>query len=394
MIDYKLVASRTMDLQCNALREILKVVNKPNMISLAGGIPAPESFPLAIIAEITRTVLEKYRSSALQYDTTEGFGPLREALVDYLAQKKIKATAEDILITSGSQGALDSLAKVLIEPRDLVAVEAPTYLGALQAFNPYGPRFVCIDADELGIIPDALEELVSENIIKFVYLVPTFQNPTGRTLPIERRKKIAHILERYDTLLIEDDPYSSLRYWGREIDPIKTMAPDHVVYISTFSKILAPGLRVGFCVAPELIRKWLIIVKQGVDLHTSTFSQALATEYLNGGFLNFHLPKICDLYSPKLKAMLAALPRYLPTEFRWSKPEGGMFVWVEGNNGLDMEAVYQSAVDRNTAFVPGKYFFPKPKQGLGTMRLNFTMADEARIEKAIQTLSEVIMEFS
>jgi len=392
MPDYEILAPRISALKCNALREILKVVNRPNMISLAGGIPAPESFPLSIIAELSRGVLEKYQSSALQYDATEGFGPLREALADYLAMKKVKASAEEILITSGAQGALDSLAKVLIAPQDIIALEAPTYLGALQAFNAYNPRFICIDTDELGIIPEALEKTLSENKVKFVYLVPTFQNPTGRTISFERRKVIAHILEHYDTLLIEDDPYSSLRYWGREIRPIKSMAPEHVVYISTFSKILAPGLRVGFCVAPEWIRKWLVIVKQGVDLHTCTFSQALAAEYLTGGFLDRHLPKIRDLYRPKLKAMLAALDRYFPTGYSWSRPEGGMFVWVEGNNGLDMESVYQPAVDRNTAFVPGKYFFSGPKQGLETMRLNFTMADEEGIEMAIKTLSEVIME--
>lgn len=293
----------------------------------------------------------------------------------------------------GSQGALDALGRVLIAPGDLVAVEAPTYLGALQAFNPYGPQFLCLDTDDLGIIPGALEETLAENEVKFIYLVPTFQNPTGRTIPLQRRREIARILEHYDMLLIEDDPYSALRYQGRTLQPIRSLAPEHVVYIGTFSKVFAPGLRVGFCVAPEWIRKWLVIVKQGVDLHTSTFSQALAAEYLKAGFMNRHLPQICNLYRPKLTAMLTALDRYFPAGFHWSRPEGGMFVWVEGSNGLDMESVYQPAINRNTAFVPGKYFFPGPEQGVGTMRLNFTMADEERIDRAVKTLAEIIMEF-
>ena len=394
MYQASLVAPRTAGLSCSAIREILKVVSRPGMVSLAGGIPAPESFPMDIMADLTRRALEKYQSAALQYDCTEGFGPLREVLADFLGQRGIKAASEEILIASGSQGVLDAVGKVLIAPGDRVAVEAPTYLGALQAFDPYDPCYVRLATDDDGLIPESLEQALSQHTIKFVYLVPTFQNPTGRTLPEGRRKEIAAILKRHHALLIEDDPYGALRYKGRPLMPIHHWAPDQVVYISTFSKILAPGLRVGFCVAPEWLRKWLVIVKQGIDLHTGTFSQALAAEYLSGGYLDRHLPRICDLYGPRLQAMLDALQMYFPKGFTWSRPEGGMFVWVEGWRHMDMETVYWAAVKRNTAFVPGKFFYAHPNQGLETMRLNFTNADETTLRRAIRTLAEIIMEMS
>jgi 2-aminoadipate transaminase len=267
----------------SAIREILKVVSRPGMVSLAGGIPAPESFPMTSIREITQIVIEKYGPTAFQYGLTEGFLPLREALANYLADKGIGATAEQIIVSSGSQGILDGLGKVLIDPGDSIAVEAPTYLGALQAFSPYEPEYVQIDTDDEGMLPDALEAALTRQPVKFIYLVPTFQNPTGRTLTLERRQAIAEIIRRHDTLLLEDDPYSDLRYRGTAVPAIRTLAPERVVYISTLSKVFAPGLRMGFCLAPDQVRRWLVLAKQGVDLHTSTFNQALAAEYLAGG---------------------------------------------------------------------------------------------------------------
>ena len=386
----KLLADRLEKMRASAIREILKVVSQPGMISLAGGIPSPESFPMEIMGKLTSAVLAKYSSNALQYDPTEGFTSLREVLVDYLKRKGIKSTANDILIATGSQGVLDSIGKVLISKGDRVAVEAPTYLGALQAFNSYEPEYVRMGTDDDGLIPQSLEEVLKLGGIKFIYLVPTFQNPTGRSITIERRKEIAVIIKKYNALLVEDDPYSALRYRGENIPPIKTHAPDNVVYVSTLSKVFAPGLRIGFCVAPDLIKKWLVIVKQGVDLHTSTFNQALAAEYLSGGYLERHLPKIIDLYRPKQEAMLSALEKYFPEGFTWSKPEGGMFIWAKGPDGIDMEKVYWKSVEKKVAFVPGKYFFTTKGEGIETMRLSFTMIDKKTIEKAIRILSEVI----
>jgi len=220
--------------------------------------------------------------------------------------------------------------------------------------------------------------------------VPTFQNPTGRTITLERRRQIAALIKKYNALLVEDDPYGSLRYRGQDIPTIQSLAPGNVVYISTLSKVFAPGLRIGFCVAPELIRKWLVIVKQGTDLHSSTFNQALAAEYIAGGYLARHLPNIINLYRPKQQAMLSALDSYMPDDFTWSRPEGGMFIWAEGPRGMDMEKLYWKTVEKKVAFVPGKYFYTDAGEGLETMRLNFTMADEKTIDRAIKTLSECI----
>jgi 2-aminoadipate transaminase len=385
-----LLAERTERMRASAIREILKVISQPGMVSLAGGIPAPESFPLDIMQELVSRVFAKYGSQALQYDRTEGFIPFIEALVPYLQKKHIRASVDEILIASGSQGVLDALGRVLISPGDKVAVEAPTYLGALQAFNPYEPEYVRMDTDDNGLIPESLEHVLKTERIKFIYLVPTFQNPTGRTITLERRKQIAEMIQRYDALLLEDDPYSALRYRGQDLPPIAMFAPDNVVYTTTLSKVLAPGLRLGVCVAPEVIRKWLVIVKQGVDLHTSTFSQALAAEYLSGGYLDRHLPHILKIYKPKQEAMLQALQNYFPANFRWSKPEGGMFLWVEGPKGVDMEQLYWQAIERKVAFVPGKFFFTNPGEGLETMRLNYTMADEATLDRAVKTLADVM----
>lgn len=386
----QLLAPRTQMMGVNAIREILKVVAQPGMISLAGGIPAPESFPMSILRELAVIVEEKYGSRAFQYDATEGFGPLRLALVDHLAGKGIRTSTEEILIASGSQGVLDAMGKIFLGRGDCVAVEAPTYVGALQAFTPYEPSYVPMATDDDGLIPEALDETLREYPVKLIYLTPTFQNPTGRTLSLARRQQVAEIIQKYNALLIEDDPYGDLRYRGEALPPIKSLAPDQVVYVSTLSKTFAPGLRIGFSVAPALVRKWLVIVKQGVDLHTSTYNQALAAEYLAGGYLQRHLPTIINLYRPKQEALLQALDRYFPEGFQWTQPEGGMFIWVEGPPGFDAEQLYWRCIARKTAFVPGKFFFARPGTGLGTLRLNYTMADAATLDHAVSVIAQVI----
>ena len=325
-----LLAGRTELMKANAIREILKVVSRPGVVSLAGGIPSPESFPMEIFRELVDRVLTRYASGAFQYDLTEGFLPLREQVSVLLKSRGITISPDAVNITSGSQGALDAVAKLLISKGDKIALEAPTYLGALSAFNPYEPTYVRMDMDDEGLVPESLEETLKTHKIKFIYLVPTFQNPTGRTITLERRIRIAGIIQKYNALLVEDDPYSALRYRGEDLPPIKTMAEDHVIYVSTLSKIFAPGLRIGFYAAPEFLRKWLVLVKQGIDLHTSTFNQALAAEYLEGNYLAAHLPKIISLYRPKQAAMLAAIKKHFPENFACAPSDGGMFLWVKG----------------------------------------------------------------
>lgn len=392
-MDYEsLLAHRTRTMQASAIREILKVASSPGMVSLAGGLPAAESFPLEIMEELTGRVLAKYGAQALQYDASEGFMPLRQALVPHLAARGVETTAENITIFSGSQGILDGIGKILISPGDVVAVEAPTYLGALQAFNPYEPRYVEIETDDAGLVPASLDRVLADQRVKLVYLVPTFQNPTGRTLPLERRHAVAEILRRHDALLYEDDPYSDLRYTGSRVPPIKALAPENVVYASTLSKTFAPGLRVGLCVAPGPIQRWLVTARQGVDLHTSTFAQALAAEYIAAGYLERQLPRIIDLYRPRQQAMIDALAAHLPEDFQFTRPEGGMFIWVEGPPGFDAEALQHRILERGVAFVPGKYFYVNPEGKEGTFRMNFTAAGPATIERAICAVADAIGE--
>lgn len=388
-----LLAERTRCMKVSAIREILKLVNRPGMVSLAGGIPAPASFPMDLFPALLEQVIAKYGSFALQYGLTEGFVPLREALSGYLEKKAITVPADRIAISTGSQGALDALGKILLNPGDLVAVENPTYLGAMQAFNAYGPRYIGIDTDEDGIIPEALEDVLKNNRIKVVYLVPTFQNPTGRTLSLERRPLIADILRRYDALAIEDDPYSELRYRGEALPALWSFAAERVVYLGTFSKIFAPGLRVGYYIAPEEVHSYMLRAKQGVDLHSSSLSQALAAEYLAEGHLDKQLPRIIDLYRPRQEAMLEAMKAHFPEGFSWSRPDGGMFIWVDGPEGLDSEELYQKAVDENVAFVPGRFFYFRDDQGRNTMRLNYTMSSETVIAQAIEKLAGVMRKF-
>jgi len=376
MIDDRILATRTSRMQASAIREILKLLSQPGMVSLAGGIPAPDSFPLELIKELTGIVLDKYGPRALQYDLTEGFVPLREALVEEMKRKGIDSDINDITVTSGSQGALDAIGKVFISPGDKVAVEAPTYLGALQAFNPYGPVYISMDTDDDGLIPESMEQVLDTHEIKFVYLVPTFQNPTGRTIPLERREKIAEIAIRRDVLIIEDDPYGALRFNGSPVPLLKSLAPDHVAYMC----------------APPFVTEWMTLAKQGVDLHTSTFGQALAAEYLLGGHLQTQVKKIIEMYAPKQQAMLEAVADNFPANWRYSRPEGGMFVWAEGPKGVDTIDLYNKCVKKKAAFVPGKFFYSNPEEGLATMRLNFTMASVEQIHWAIKVIADTIKE--
>ena len=388
-MDFKpLLADRTDRMQANAIREILKVVSDPAIISLAGGIPSPESFPMDIFKDLFHAALSAYGSQAFQYDLTEGFMPLREQVSLLLEKRGISLPPDQVNITSGSQGVLDAAAKLLISKGDRIALESPTYLGAISAFNPYEPTYVAMETDDQGLIPEALEQTLDRHPIKFIYLVPTFQNPTGRSLPLERRIRIAQIIQSHNALLIEDDPYSALRYRGDALPPIKTLAPDHVIYVSTLSKVFAPGLRIGFYAAPKFLAQWLVLVKQGIDLHTATLNQALAAQYLEGGHLEKQLDTIIALYRPRQQAMMDALHRFLPEDFSVSPSEGGMFLWVTGPKGLDGMALYQRAIENGVAFVPGKFFYTDPDQGLETMRLNYTMADEATLALAVEKLGQ------
>ena len=377
-------------MEYSALSELLRVTANLKIVSLAGGLPAPESFPLKIIKDLNDLVLKKYGGTALQYGPTDGAKILREEIAVWLRDRNIKVFTNNIGITSGSQGALDTIGKIFIDEGDMIAVESPTYIGAVDAFAPYGPTFAEIETDDNGIIPESLEKILKTKKIKFVYLIPTFQNPTGRTISKERRKQVAEIIKKHDVFLVEDDPYNSLRYRGISLDPIQTLAPENTIYLCTFSKVLAPGLRIGFYAAPVEIAKLMVAAKQSVDLHTNSYGQYLAAEYLKTGHLKKHLPNILKIYRLRQMAMFKSLTKYFPSLFKWTKPEGGMFIWVTGPKNFDALKLYWKAVEDNVAFVPGTYFFAHQKEGKNTFRLNFTNVNEKQIEIAIKKLSEII----
>jgi 2-aminoadipate transaminase len=388
----KVLATRTKGMSASAIREILKVASQPGIISLAGGLPAPESFPVAIMPELVAGALEKYGAAIFQYGPTEGFPPLRETIAGYLDERGVTASSDEVIITTGSQQTLDAVAKVLISPGDRIAVESPTYLGAISAFNPYEPRYVALESDDHGVIPETLDRALRKHFIKFVYLIPNFQNPSGRTIPLERRIAIADIVRKHNVLLFEDDPYRALRYEGDHLPTIWSLAPEQVLHAGTLSKVLSPGMRLGFFVAPAWLRRWIVLAKQGIDLHTSSLDQAIACEYIAGGYLKRHLPSIVKLYRPRLKAMLDSLQEFFPAGFSWSRPEGGMFVWASGPEGLDTDKLYAKAIERKVAYVPGQYFFTTPGEGSNTMRLNFSNVDEESIARGIKLLASLMAE--
>jgi 2-aminoadipate transaminase len=381
----KLMSKRVKVMQYSALSELLRVTADPEIISLAGGLPAPESFPLKIIRKLNDLVLKKYGEVAFQYGPTDGAKILRE-----LKERNIKVTADNIGITSGSQGGLDAIGKIFIDEGDMIAVESPTYIGAVDAFAPYRPTYTEIESDHHGAIPGSLEKILKTKKIKFVYLVPTFQNPTGKTITWERRKQIAGIIKKHQVILIEDDPYNSLRYRGKAINPIQTIIPENTVYLCTFSKVLAPGLRIGFYCAPVGITSLMVSAKQSVDLHTNSYGQYLAAEYLRTKHLKKHLPNILRIYKSRQETMFNALEKYFPKSFSWTKPEGGMFIWVTGPKNFNALKLYWKAIKNKVAFVPGTYFFAKQGEGKNTMRINFTNVNDKQINLAIKKLSEVI----
>ena len=312
----------------------------------------------------------------------------------------VVASPENILITTGSQQALTILGMVFINPGDKVAVESPTYLGALQAFSPCQPQYVEIPTDDNGIIPEHLNEvLTKEPKIKFVYTVPTFQNPTGKTIPLERRVAIAQILKEHGKIAVEDDPYSELRYEGKPIPSLQSLAPENIIHLFTFSKTLAPDFRVGGLVAPKEIRDAATIVKQGLDLYTGNYNQAIVAEYLAGGYLEKHIPEIVALYRPRREVMAASIKTYFPDIFDFTHPKGGMFLWAflreeaqKYTDRLDIESINDEAIQANVGFVPGAPFFARKDNIPPSMRLNFTNQPEPKIEQGIKTIGEILQQ--
>jgi len=394
-------ALRTKGITSSRIRELLKVTQRPGMISFAGGLPAPDVFPVQRFEEACHKVLTEKASSALQYGATEGYEPLRQMIATNMDRYGIKAKVENVLITSGSQQALDLIGKLFINAGDKVLVEAPTYLGALQAFNIYGAEYESVLSDEDGLRTDLLEEPLRAGP-KFMYVLPNFQNPGGTTMSEGRRHELVLLADKYGIPIVEDDPYGQLRYEGEHLPPLvvldrKNLRRDdgysigNVIYLSTFSKTLAPGLRLGWIVAPPEVISKIAQLKQGADLHTSTFTQFVAYEVARDGFLDKHVKLIRKVYSERRDVMLQALKEFFPPTVTWTHPKGGLFLWVTLPAGLDIEAVFQSGLEQNVAFVPGNSFYANdPEEGSRHMRLNFSNATPEQIREGIRRLSEAV----
>ncbi len=391
-------SEKALEMKASEIRELLKLVESSDIISLAGGLPAPETFPVEMIKEISAEVLEKHADKALQYGTTKGFTPLRLALANWMKKRySIPMSKVEIMMVAGSQQALDLIGRVFINPGDVVAVEAPTYLAALNAFRYYDPEFLSIPMDDEGMKVEVLEEKIEElekkgKRLKFVYTVSTFQNPAGVTMSVERRKKLIELAKEHDFLIVEDNPYSELRYSGEPVPPIKHFDDEgRVIYLGTFSKILSPGFRLGWVAAhPHFIRK-MEIAKQAIDLCANTLSQVIAWKYVEEGYLDRHIPEIIEFYRPRRDAMLEALEEYMPEEVRWTRPNGGMFVWVTLPEGMDTKAMLEKVIARGVAYVPGEAFFAH-REVKNTMRLNFTYVPEEKIREGVRRLAGVIKE--
>ncbi len=393
-------ARRMSNIKASFIRELLKVTQQPDVITFGGGFPASELFPIEKVRAACEKVLKENGQKALQYTTTEGYPPLRQWLADRLAQYGINVGADNVLITSGSQQALDFIGRVLLDEGDRILIESPTYLGALQAWNAYGAKYETVNTDDNGIVPEDFEVKIGTNV-KFAYILPNFQNPMGVTLPLERRQKLVKIAAERGVPIIEDDPYGQLRFEGEPVKPLCVLDGElrkndgdktfngNVVYTSTFSKTLAPGLRMGWVVGhPDLIRK-MVLAKQGTDLQCSTFDQYITYELVTEGFLDEHINLIRRVYKERRDAMIEAFEEFMPDGTTWTVPQGGLFLWLRLPEGCDALELFPLAIEEKVAYVPGIPFYPNggPRN---TMRLNFSAAAPERIREGVHRLSVMI----
>ena len=384
-------SKRMENMKASEIREILKLTQQPEIISFAGGLPAPELFPVEHLEIVSKKVIQTLGREALQYSTTEGYNPLREHIANRMSKMNIKASYEDILVTSGSQQGLDFSGKVFLDPNDIVICESPSYLGAINAFKAYECQFREVETDKDGMILEDLEKTINDNEnVKFIYVIPDFQNPSGKTWSLERRKGLLEIAKKYDLVVVEDNPYGELRYEGTHLPALKSMDTDgRVVFLGTFSKTFAPGLRIGWvCADQELLNKY-IMVKQGSDLQTSSMSQRELSVYLDDYSLDDHIDKIISVYKKRRDLMLKTMSESFPKEAEYIVPEGGLFIWVELPESIDTKELMVKAVADKVAFVPGGSFFPN-SDTKNTMRLNFSNMNEENIVIGIKRLGKLL----
>ena len=382
------LAQRAHKMNPSVLRELLKVTEQPGIINLAGGLPSPQTFPIEAIAQATQKVLTDDGQGALQYAASEGYGPLREWVADDLRRQGLTVQAAQVLITTGSQQGLDLVAKVLIDADSKVLVERPTYLGALQAFAPMEPHIVSVASDEEGVVAQDLRTQAPG--ARFAYLLPNFQNPTGRSMSEARRAEVIQVAQDTGLPLLEDNPYGDLWFDQAPPAPLSARHPEGCIYLGSFSKILAPGLRLGYLVAPAPLYPKLLQAKQAADLHSPSFNQRIVFEVIRNGMLATHVPRIRALYKAQRDAMLAALSREMTgLDVQWTCPQGGMFIWLQLPPAVNAAALLPQAVKAGMAFVPGSAFYADQPQN-NTLRLSFVTADQPAIDQAIQILAHLL----
>jgi len=385
-----LFAKRMEKVPRSFIREILKTTQNPNVISFAGGLPNPRFFPVNEIKESTIKALDKYGDKALQYSTTEGHLPLREFICDYYRRKKnLKVTPDEIIITNGAQQAIALLCKTFLNQGEKVVLERPAYLGAIQAISFYEPEFLSVNVDDDGINIEQLEGKYKKHEIKFVYSVVNFSNPTGITYSGEKRKRIAKVLEKYNTLFLEDDPYFEWRYTGEHLPSVKSYLPHNTIMIGSFSKIVSPGFRIGWICAPADLMEKINTSKQAADLHSSTFAQYVLHQYFTDYDVEVHLTKLRKVYNSQKNQMIESIEKHFPEGVKFTRPEGGMFLWVTMPEHISSRDVLKIALQQNIAFVPGDTFFVYGT-GKNTMRLNYTNSPEDKIEKGIKIMGEAM----
>jgi 2-aminoadipate transaminase len=387
----KCLAGRSERMKSSIIRELLKYTMLPDVISFAGGLPAPEAFPVRDFRDACSWVLEHEAEHALQYGTTEGYAPLKDYLIETMSKYEIPAVRDNILFTNGSQQALDLLGRAFIDDGDKIVTGRPTYLGAIQAWNVYGPRYLTVPLDDDGMRMDILETVLQANPgVKFIYVLPNFHNPAGTTLPLERRLRLVELAVEHSCFLIEDDPYGQLRFEGEDITPVFALHKENTIYLSTFSKTLAPGLRLGWIVAPERVIAKLVQAKQGADLNTSTLVQYLACDICQRGLVRAHVKKIRDCYRERRDVMLEAMEEHFPPSVNWTRPQGGLFLWARMPECMDAEKLLHVAIEEKVAFVPGHVFYPDGEGGRCCMRLNFSYSKPEIIREGIERLGRAI----
>jgi 2-aminoadipate transaminase len=382
-------SERASQMQSSFIREILKVTQQPEIISFAGGLPSPATFPVERMQAAFDKVLRENGKVALQYGPTDGYLPLRQWIADSLSKNGAKIVPEQVLMTSGSQQALDLLGKVLVDEGSKVLVETPSYLGALQAFSVYRPNFVSVDTDEHGLVPSSLNGVAAG--ARLLYALPNFQNPTGRSLSVERRVELVETCARLGVPLVEDDPYGALSYKGEPAPKMVAMNPDGVIYMGSFSKVLTPGIRLGYVVAPLALIRRLELAKQAADLHTSQLTQMVVHEVIKDGFLDQHIPTIRTLYGDQCQCMLDAMAEHFPASATWTKPEGGMFIWVNLPKHINAMELLEEAIKQKVAFVPGAPFYANEAE-TNTLRLSFVTVPPERIRAGVAILGKLIAE--